>query len=298
MDKHPARSFLSIKIALHGGRNGVGSRFRATIYHMGSGSPENDSRPLPPDSTKKYLAGCLRWAMISKIFYSYIPVYAHDPFTTLQRTMLGEPAMKCSLALIGITVATLLCFGSVGEAGTPVEPYSSKPTADEMAFVEQWKNFLLHKGDADTARYVADLPFSFQCGDRSSREWVKIETAKINSGDWQDDGTRTHTLTWKDDQAGLVCQMKMVEFHGFPAFQWTVYLRNDAQADTPKVHDFWGIDTYWNAVDSTMPILHRSIGSPGHEDDFQFRSEIMHKSMWDKRRRVAMDTPQTLLGAR
>jgi hypothetical protein len=42
-----------------GDANGVGSRFRATIYHIGSGSPENDSRPLPPDSTKKYLAGCL-----------------------------------------------------------------------------------------------------------------------------------------------------------------------------------------------------------------------------------------------
>jgi hypothetical protein len=58
-DKHSARSFLSFKVALHGGRNGVGSRFRPTIYHMGSGSPENDSRPLPPDSTKKYMAGCL-----------------------------------------------------------------------------------------------------------------------------------------------------------------------------------------------------------------------------------------------
>jgi hypothetical protein len=28
-------------------RNGVGSRFRATINHMESGLPENDSRPLP-----------------------------------------------------------------------------------------------------------------------------------------------------------------------------------------------------------------------------------------------------------
>jgi hypothetical protein len=39
--------------------NGVGSRFRPTIYHMGSGSPENDPRSLPPDFAKKYLAGCL-----------------------------------------------------------------------------------------------------------------------------------------------------------------------------------------------------------------------------------------------
>ncbi len=40
---------MSIKVALHWGRNGVGSRFRPTIYHMGSGAPENDSRPLSPD---------------------------------------------------------------------------------------------------------------------------------------------------------------------------------------------------------------------------------------------------------
>jgi hypothetical protein len=57
------------------------------------------------------------------------------------------------------------------------------------------------------------------------------------------------------------------------------------------VYDFWGIDTSWNAADGSMPILHRSVGSPGHEDDFQFMSEIMHNSMWDKRRRIAMDTP-------
>ncbi len=33
--------------------------FRSTIHHMESGFSENDSRPLSPDSTKKYLAGCL-----------------------------------------------------------------------------------------------------------------------------------------------------------------------------------------------------------------------------------------------
>ncbi len=45
-NKHPARSFLSIELALHWGRNGVGSRFRATNHHMESGFSENDSRPL------------------------------------------------------------------------------------------------------------------------------------------------------------------------------------------------------------------------------------------------------------
>jgi alpha-galactosidase len=199
--------------------------------------------------------------------------------------------MKCATNLVCFLLATSLYFADVCKAEIPVEPYSSKPTAAEMAFVAQWKQFLLKQGSADSGRYVADLPFSFRCGDRSSREWIKIETANIKSGDWQDDLTRTHTLTWKDDQTLLVCEMKLTEFQDFPAFQWVVYIRNDGQSDSPKVHDFWGIDTYWNAMDGVMPILHRSIGSPGHEDDFQFRSEFMHNSMWDKRRRIAMDNP-------
>ena len=176
-------------------------------------------------------------------------------------------------------------------AEIPVEPYSSKPTASELAFVAQWKDFLLRQGQADAGRYVADLPFSFRCGERSSRDWVKIEAADIESGGWQDDKTRTHVLRWKDDQTSLSCEMKLTEFRDLPAFQWVVRLRNDGQTDSAKVHDFWGIDTYWNAADGSLPILHRSVGSPGHEDDFHFMSEVMHNSMWDKRRRIAMDTP-------
>ncbi len=49
--------FLCTRVALHGGRNGVGSRFRVTIHHMESGFYENDSRPLSPDSTKKHPVG-------------------------------------------------------------------------------------------------------------------------------------------------------------------------------------------------------------------------------------------------
>lgn len=206
--------------------------------------------------------------------------------------------MKRPCAIAGLFLAILFCFTPPCKAETSVEPYSSKPTGDEMEFVAKWKAFLLNKGDADAGRYVADLPFSFRCGDRSSREWVKIDTAKIESDDWKDDGSRTHTLTWKDAQTSLVCEMKLTEFRRFPAFAWTVYVRNDGQDDSAKVHDFWGIDTYWNATDGVMPILHRSVGSPGHEDDFEFRGEVMHDSMWNKRRRIAMDTPSNAAWAR
>ena len=206
--------------------------------------------------------------------------------------------MKRPPILLMTFLTVSLCFVTICTAEISVEPYSAKPTADELAFVTQWKQFLLHQGNADVSRYIADLPFAFKCGERSSREWVKIETAKIESGDWQEDQTRTHTLTWKDDQTSLTCEMKLTEFRDFPAFQWVVYVRNDGQSDSPKVHDFWGIDTYWNAPGDVMPILHRSVGSPGHEEDFQFRSEIMHRSMWNKSRRISMDTPSNAEWAR
>lgn len=187
--------------------------------------------------------------------------------------------------------AAMLLSSVAGSAAVPVEPYSSQPTADEMAFAEQWKSFLLGKGQPAAGRYVADLPFSFRCGERSSREWVRIGTARVESGDWQDDGARTHVLTWKDTETSLSCEMSLTEFRGYPAFQWVVEVRNEGTADSAKVHDFWGIDTCWNAADGSMPVLHRAVGSPGHEDDFELRSEIMHNSMWDQRRRIPMDTP-------
>ena len=121
--------------------------------------------------------------------------------------------MNPSLALWAILLTTCLGFiAPACKAEITVEPYSSKPTAAEMAFIGQWKTFLLKQGKADARRYVADLPFSFRCGDRSSREWVRIETANIQSGDWQKDKSRLHTLTWKDAKTALVCEMKLTEF--------------------------------------------------------------------------------------
>jgi hypothetical protein len=35
--------------------NGVGSRFRVTTFPMEDSSPENDSRPLPPNATVIHL---------------------------------------------------------------------------------------------------------------------------------------------------------------------------------------------------------------------------------------------------
>jgi len=80
---------------------------------------------------------------------------------------------RSSLLLPPLTLL-FSAFACGGEL--PLEPYSSKPTTDETAFVAQWKRFLLRQGNAEAGRYLHDVPFSFKCGGRSSRQWVTIET--------------------------------------------------------------------------------------------------------------------------
>ncbi len=189
-----------------------------------------------------------------------------------------------------ILFAVILLFPAIACAdGAPVEPYSGKPTAEEMRFVRGWGNFLLKRGDADAGRYSADVPFSFLCGERSSREWVKIADAQTTSSDWKD-GTRKHVLIWKDTQTRLVCQMELSEFSAFPAMEWVVRLRNDGRGDSANVHDFKALDIAWNSPKGVMPLLHRSVGGPSIEQDFQFQTEVMHASLWRKNRRIRMDS--------
>lgn len=46
--------------------------------------------------------------------------------------------MKRPVALSWFILASSLYFAAARGAEIPVEPYSSKPTDAEMAFVEQW----------------------------------------------------------------------------------------------------------------------------------------------------------------
>ncbi|MBR5626209.1 MAG: alpha-galactosidase [Thermoguttaceae bacterium] len=172
----------------------------------------------------------------------------------------------------------------------PVEPYTSKATAPEISFITEWRDVLLGQKKAENARYGDDLPFSFMCGDRSSREWVKFDNATITSGDWQTDGTRIHRLGWKDDVTKLACEMELKEFRNRSALQWILRIRNEGTEDSPPVHDVRGVDIQWNTAEYCMPVLHRSIGSPGAEEDFQLRSEIMHSSMWNKSRSMTINS--------
>lgn len=170
-----------------------------------------------------------------------------------------------------------------------VGSFDGTPTDAEFALTNGWKSFLLDKGACDGSRYSADVPFSFMCGDRSSREWIKADAAEIALGEWKNK-TRTSTLTWRDAQTKLVCEVTLEEYEDFPAFQYTVRLRNEGEETSARVHDFKALDMRWNRADTTLPVLYRTQGSDSRNDDFMFVGEDMRKSMWTHERDVRMDS--------
>jgi len=162
----------------------------------------------------------------------------------------------------------------------------------EKELIQVWLDRIVKGGLPGTPppRYSPDAPFSFRCGERSSRDWLRLEDAARRSSPWKD-GSRTHTLSWRDDVSGLQCEMELSEFAGFPAMEWVIRLRNDGSSDTGPIHDFKALDTIWQATaKDVMPVLERSFGSDGREDDFQLVCEELRHSMWHAPRTVRMDS--------
>jgi alpha-galactosidase len=166
---------------------------------------------------------------------------------------------------------------------------SSRFRPEEMALIANWLGQLLGS-EAEEARHGADAPFSFLCGERSSRDWLPLAEAEAGTGDWQE-GRRTHALRWRDDVSSLACELELAEFADFPALEWVVRLRNEGAADSAPVSSFRALDTVWRSADPhVVPELRRALGSDGRHDDFLYDCRELRQSMWSVPCVVRMDT--------
>ncbi len=139
-------------------------------------------------------------------------------------------------------------------------------------------------------RHSADVPFSFACGTRSSREWVKWENAACESSEWQN-GKRLSILRWCDPDTELSCVMELTEFSEFPAVEWVVRVQYDGAGETGSITDFRALDTFWKCQrEGEIPELRRAYGSDGRHDDFQYVCDELRQSMWDADRTIRMDS--------
>jgi len=138
-------------------------------------------------------------------------------------------------------------------------------------------------------RHPSEMPFSFLCGRRSSRDWATRNNAARESTAWRD-GKRLHVLLWRDAESALGCVMELTEFSDFPAMEWVVRIRYDGTAESDAIREFKALDTCWNvAPGGDTPELRRAYGSDGRFDDFQLVRDELRQSMWDAGRRIRMD---------
>ncbi len=154
-----------------------------------------------------------------------------------------------------------------------LEPYTSIPKQEEQAFIAQWAQFMVHSG-IPNERYTADVPFSFFCGKRSSREWIKADKATIQLKT-DNDRFRKYVLSWHDDVTGIVCEMELTEFRTLPVLEWVICLRNDGKKDTEPVFDFQAIDIEWKNGSCVTPDLFYAPGSRNLPDDFKLTRKRM-----------------------
>lgn len=167
---------------------------------------------------------------------------------------------------------------------------SSKVKPEEMAVARAWIATLTGgKPPEDTVRHTSDVPFSFNLGTRSSREWITVANASCETRAWEA-GERRHVLRWSDPITALGCTMELTEYRDFPALEWVIRLRHDGADQTAALADFKALDIFWKRNDeSATPELRRALGSDGRHDDFQLMCEELKESMWKKTQTVRMD---------
>ncbi len=92
----------------------------------------------------------------------------------------------------------------------------------------------------------AQLPFSFAYDRQGSSALLKAWQKKIETK--QLDGGRTkHIVIWTDPKTGLQVRLEALEFADSPVLEWTVYFKNDGQADAPMLE-------YVQALDVSFPM--------------------------------------------
>ena len=120
-------------------------------------------------------------------------------------------------------------------------------TSGEMKIKSKWvKEHLYHANP--------QLPFSFQFDGKASSELLKTwqkktETSKL-------DKNRTQFIhTWTDNKSGLEVRCVSVEYSDFPVVEWTVYLKNSGNENTPIIKDIQGLDAAFQRKDQGEFVL-------------------------------------------
>ena len=126
--------------------------------------------------------------------------------------------------------------------------HAATPTSEENAAAAQWAKSSVF---AEQAR----LPFSFTLGGKLSdellRDWKRTDATRE-----LDAKRRERTCSWMDATTGLQVRLVATEYAGFPVVEWTVWLRNTANHDTPLIENIQGLNCTFAATPKDALSLH------------------------------------------
>ncbi len=124
-------------------------------------------------------------------------------------------------------------------------------------------------------RHVPDvdrgLPFSFRLGGVPFAEaaaWQRDDATAV-----LENGVTEHTIRLLDPASGLEVRCVGRSYPGYPVVEWTLWLENTGEADTPLIEDLLALDSEfahfpWPEASGVGFALHHWTGSPCREDDF------------------------------
>jgi alpha-galactosidase len=116
--------------------------------------------------------------------------------------------------------------------------------------------------------FTPEVPFSFRYGGRPSSYLLK--TCEFDRTSRRLDENRIeHTLTYTDPKTGLVVRAVAVEYHDFPAVEWTLYFHNTGAASSPVLENIQALDTRFERSEDGEFVLHHSKGSLATSTDFE-----------------------------
>jgi alpha-galactosidase len=111
------------------------------------------------------------------------------------------------------------------------------------------------------------LPFSFRYDGRPSREllgeWmVARESRRI------DQNRTEYTLTYSHPSASVTVRAVAVEYHDFPAVEWTLHFKNTGASRSGLIEDIRALDTSFARGGGGEFLLHHGLGSRTKPDDY------------------------------
>jgi len=120
---------------------------------------------------------------------------------------------------------------------------------------------------ADRWEVGTELPFSFQLGGQPSGKFLSTWKRSVQQ-EQIDERRLRRTVTLQDPATGLEVRAVATVFTDTPGVDWTLYLTNRGNKDTPIIEDLKALDVALSPGVGTTPVLHRLHGSNAEVDDW------------------------------